>query len=173
MIFTDEPVEREVQTRGIYNLNFEIPPGDGNYEVRAEYDLPVDTEVLALFPHMHFRGKDWKYIAKFPDGREQILLHVPRYDFNWQESYILKTPLFMPKGTTLQCIAHYDNSDANFANPDPTKVVSWGEQTWEEMMIGYFDHVPAQREENPAAAASGEVTPGSSVKSQSGHDLHG
>ncbi len=160
MIFTDEPVEREVQTRGIYNRFFEIPAGDDNYEVRAEYKLPESTEVLALFPHMHFRGKDWKYIAKFPDGREQVLLDVPRYDFNWQESYILKTPLYLPKGTTLQCVAHFDNSDANFANPDPTKTVSWGEQTWEEMMIGYFDHIPAQREDDPANGASGEAALG-------------
>ncbi len=141
LIFTDKPVEREVFTRGIYNLKFKIPPGEPNHEVRAEYTLDADTEVLSLYPHMHLRGKDFTYIAHLPDGSEQKLLSVSRYDYNWQESYVLKKPALLPKGTRLECIAHYDNSAMNFANPDPKAEVVFGEQTWDEMMIGYMDYV--------------------------------
>lgn len=144
-IFSDVPVENEVRSRGIYNLNFEIPPGDPNYEVRASHTLEEDTLILGYYPHMHFRGKDWTYLAHLPDGTTKTLLFVPKYDYNWQESYILKEPILLAKGTTIECIAHYDNSAANFANPDPTVSVDFGEQTWDEMMFGYIDYiVPVQ-----------------------------
>ena len=141
MIFTDEPVEKEVSSRGIANMGLKVPAGADNHEVRAEYTFLRDTDLLSMYPHMHFRGKSWKFVAHYPDGREETLLDVPRYDYNWQESYILRVPKRMPAGTTLECIAHYDNSAANFVNPDPTVDVRWGEQSWEEMMIGYFDYV--------------------------------
>jgi len=141
MIFTDEPVEYEVRTRGYGDFTFLIPPGANNHEVRAEYTFDTDVEILSLYPHMHFRGKEWKYIAHYPDGRSETLLHVPQYDYNWQESYILRERLSIPKGTRLESIAHFDNSADNFANPDPTVAVGFGEQTWDEMMIGYFDYV--------------------------------
>ena len=141
MIFTDEPVEKEVSSRGIANMGLKVPAGADNHEVRAEYTFLRDTDLLSMYPHMHFRGKSWKFVAHYPDGREETLLDVPRYDYNWQESYILRVPKRMPAGTTLECIAHYDNSAANFVNPDPTIDVRWGEQSWEEMMIGYFDYV--------------------------------
>lgn len=142
-VFADEPVEQEVLSRGIYDLRFEIPPGASNHEIRASHTFSDAIDVLSLYPHMHFRGKDWKFLAHLPDGSELPLLSVPRYDFNWQESYILKEPVHLPAGTRVECVAHYDNSDANFDNPDPTKPVRWGDQTWEEMMIGYVDYVPA------------------------------
>ena len=140
-IFTDDPVQSEVRTRGIGNFNFEIPAGDPNYEVRASHTFDVDTQLLSLYPHMHFRGKDWKYVAHFPDGSQKVLLSVPRYDYNWQESYILQEPILMPKGTKLECIAHYDNSSENFLNPDATKAVRYGDQSWEEMFFGFFDYI--------------------------------
>ncbi len=90
---------------------------------------------------MHFRGKDWKYVVHFPDGSKKVLLFVPRYDYNWQESYILQEPILMPKGTKLECIAHYDNSSDNFLNPDATKAVRYGDQSWEEMFFGFFDYI--------------------------------
>jgi hypothetical protein len=89
---------------------------------------------------MHRRGKDFRFVAHFPDGEERELL-FSHYDFNWQESYILPDPLLLPSGTRLECIAHYDNSAANPNNPDPTKAVRWGDQSFEEMFIGYFDKV--------------------------------
>jgi hypothetical protein len=91
---------------------------------------------------MHVRGKDFKFTAYYPDGRTEVLLNVPHYDFNWQLHYTLQDPLHVPKGTRIECIAHYDNSVNNKFNPDPTKDVHWGDQTFEEMMIGFFDYLP-------------------------------
>jgi hypothetical protein len=88
---------------------------------------------------MHYRGKSFAYKFRFPDGTTEELLSVPRYDFNWQNVYELAQTRRLPVGTRLTCTARFDNSDKNLANPDPTKAVSWGDQTWEEMMIGYFN----------------------------------
>ena len=96
-----------------------------------------------MYPHMHVRGKDATYKIVYPDGREEIVLRVPKYDFNWQLNYKLAEPKFMPKGSTLVVTAHYDNSKGNPFNPDPSAAVKWGEQTWEEMMMGYFGTIDA------------------------------
>jgi hypothetical protein len=90
---------------------------------------------------MHVRGKDFNYTVVYPDGRQERILEVPRYDFNWQLVYSLRDPLLLPKGSRIDCVAHFDNSPNNKYNPDPTKEVKWGPQTWEEMMIGWFDYV--------------------------------
>jgi hypothetical protein len=98
-------------------------------------------------PHMHFRGKNFKYTIVYPYGHEQVILDVPKYDFNWQLNYELAKYIPLPAGTRIDCVAHFDNSSNNRFNPDPAKDVTWGEQTWEEMMIGWFSYVvPA---ENP------------------------
>jgi hypothetical protein len=89
---------------------------------------------------MHLRGKDFEIEAIFPDGTSKILLSVPRYDFNWQTYYVPKEAVSIPKGTKIECTAHFDNSPNNKFNPDPTKPVRWGEQTWEEMMIGWLTY---------------------------------
>jgi len=89
---------------------------------------------------MHLRGKDFEYSVIYPDGKREIVLSIPRYDFNWQTFYRLEQPLRMPKGSKIHCVAHFDNSSANPANPDPTHEVRWGDQTWEEMMIGWIDY---------------------------------
>ena len=108
--------------------------------------------LLALNPHMHLRGKSIQYEAVLPGGERQPLLDVPRYDFNWQTAYRFITPLELPKDTRLHCVAHFDNSTNNLNNPDPTKTVRWGEQTWDEMMIGYFDYVvPVGASQSPTA----------------------
>jgi hypothetical protein len=134
------------------NPMFLIPPGDPNYEVKASYTAPQEIALDSLMPHMHFRGKDFRYTAVYPDGRQEVLLSVPKYDFNWQLRYHLQTPLTLPKGTRIDCVAHFDNSANNKYNPDPTKSVHWGEQTWEEMMIGFFTYtVPYSG--HPAGAA--------------------
>jgi hypothetical protein len=93
---------------------------------------------------MHFRGKSFRFTAQYPDGTEEILLDVPRYDFNWQNSYRLDEPKLLPANTEIQMEAHYDNSPENLSNPDPTKSVRWGDQTFEEMMIGTLSMTPAQ-----------------------------
>ncbi|HKE25972.1 MAG TPA: hypothetical protein VKB88_26635 [Bryobacteraceae bacterium] len=122
------------------NPMFLIPPGDPNYEVKASYTAPQEIALDSLMPHMHFRGKDFRYTVVYPDGRQEVLLSVPKYDFNWQLRYHLQTPLSLPKGTRIDCVAHFDNSANNKYNPDPAKSVHWGEQTWEEMMIGFFTY---------------------------------
>lgn len=132
-------VRREVATGGVSTHRFEIPPGAGNHRVEASQGFHKDTLILGLFPHMHLRGKAFRYEAELPGGQREILLDIPRYDFNWQNSYIFAEPYRMPAGGKLICTAHYDNSEANLSNPDPTARVRWGDQTWEEMMIGYYD----------------------------------
>jgi peroxiredoxin/mono/diheme cytochrome c family protein len=130
------------------NRGFEIPPGDDNYEVRSQHRFDKDVLLLNFTPHMHLRGKSFRYEAEYPDGRREVLLDIPHYDFNWQLRYQLAEPKPLPQGTILHCTAHFDNSAENLANPDPSKTVRWGDQTWEEMMIGYFSTLPAP----PAAA---------------------
>ena len=132
-------VEHIVGTNKAANSRFVIPSHAANHRVEADYRFSKDTLMLAMFPHMHLRGKSFRYTAIYPDGKEEILLNVPNYDFNWQNGYAFTEPKLMPAGTRLHCVAHFDNSEDNLANPDPTQAVRWGDQTWEEMMIGYFD----------------------------------
>jgi mono/diheme cytochrome c family protein len=141
VIYAKQPPTKLAAGGMAINPRFVIPANDGNAEVRATTLIPRDTLVTAMTPHMHVRGKDMTYIAHYPDGTDETLLAVPRYDFNWQISYQLATPKLLPKGTKLEVIAHYDNSTNNKFNPDPTKDVRWGDQTWEEMMIGFFSTV--------------------------------
>jgi peroxiredoxin len=135
-----EDVRRLVHGGAVVNSEFQIPPGAANYEVTAENTLPHAIRLLSLTPHMHLRGKSFRYEAHFPDGRQEILLDVPRYDFNWQLRYELAEPLALPPGTKLRCTAHFDNSVENPHNPDPQKAVRWGAQSWEEMMIGFYNY---------------------------------
>jgi len=135
---TTKPAER-VLTLAATTQDFAIPPGNSNYQVDAKVKLEDDATLVSLVPHMHFRGKDFEYRVTYPSGEKETLLAVPHYDFNWQLEYDLAQPRLLPKGTLIECTAHYDNSSANKFNPDPTKEVHYGEQTWEEMMFGFFD----------------------------------
>jgi hypothetical protein len=139
LIFAKKPPQKQVVTVPIFNFLFRIPAGDPNYEVRSAWTFPRDGHVVGFMPHMHVRGKDFLYRAVYPDGKKETLLSVPRFDFNWQSVYRPATPLPMPKGTRIECEAHFDNSEGNLNNPDPTRPVSWGDQTWQEMMIGWLD----------------------------------
>jgi hypothetical protein len=141
VIFAKEPPKQQQAGGMALNPRFVIPAGAPAHEVRAERVLPNDTMITSFTPHMHVRGKDMTYIAHFPDGTEETLLSVPKYDFNWQITYQLAQPRVFPKGTRIEVIAHYDNSPQNKFNPDPTKDVRWGDQTWEEMMIGFWGAV--------------------------------
>ncbi len=143
LLFSDEVAPREVRTGAVVNARLRIPAGAADHEVRAEERLEQDVELIALFPHMHLRGKDFRFVAHLPGGEEQDLLQC-RFDFNWQDTYEWKEPHRLPRGTVLECIGHYDNSTANLANPDPTQEVEWGDQTFEEMFIGYYDYVRAE-----------------------------
>lgn len=147
LIFADpKKVKKEVVTQNASNRRLQIPPGDGNHRVEATHTFTRDSHMLAMFPHMHLRGKSFQYTAIYPDGQREVLLNIPRYDFNWQNSYVFPEPKLLPAGTKLHCVAHFDNSDENLANPDPTAEVRWGDQTWEEMMIGYFDMTLADQD---------------------------
>jgi hypothetical protein len=122
-----------------------------NYPVSAWKTFTRDTELLSLYPHMHVRGKAFRYEATYPDGSKEVLLDVPRYDFNWQQTYVFPQPKLIPKGTRMRCLAHYDNSPENIANPDPKRLVHFGEQTWDEMLIGFMEAMPARANSAPAA----------------------
>ena len=111
-----------------------IAPGDSNAEARAVVRFGQPVDLVYMQPHMHLRGKDATIEAKYPDGKRETLLSVPRYDFNWQIVYYQKKPLRLPKGTELHLTGHWDNSAANKWNPDPTATVRWGDQSWQEML---------------------------------------
>jgi hypothetical protein len=140
-VFAKEPPNQVHVTGLAAQLQFLIPAGDPNAEVKAVSVLRQDTILTSLTPHMHVRGKDMTYTAFYPDGTSEVLLSVPKYDFNWQITYELASPKHLPKGTKIEVVAHYDNSPGNKYNPDPTKDVKWGDQTWEEMMIGFWGSV--------------------------------
>jgi peroxiredoxin len=144
LVFAKEPPKQRVLSNMVAAMQFatrqdKIPAGDANYKMEVTYEFPKDGHIVSFMPHMHLRGKDFLYEATYPDGKTEVLLSVPRYDFNWQSSYRAAQPLAMPKGSKVRCVAHFDNSDKNPNNPDPSKPVFWGDQTWEEMMIGWFD----------------------------------
>jgi hypothetical protein len=148
LIFSKEPPAQEIRTAAIANPLFAIPGGASHHPVEAEATFGEDVKVWTMHPHMHLRGKDMTYTATYPDGRQEIVLRVPRFDFGWQTDYWLAQPILLPKGSKLHVAAHFDNSAANKANPDPAATVRWGDQTWEEMMIGFFTYTverpPAQ-----------------------------
>ncbi|REJ93549.1 MAG: hypothetical protein DWQ29_03670 [Planctomycetota bacterium] len=145
-------VDQEVKTMEVANAAFRIPPGDPNYEVTAKSGAsPVPLTLLSMSPHMHLRGKSFRYELIHTDGTREVLLDVPRYDFNWQTRYVLAEPMVVPAGARMFCTAAFDNSADNLANPDPNKTVRWGDQSWDEMMIGYFDVIiPRRDSEQPA-----------------------
>jgi len=147
VVFADpSKIRKEVAVASAGNYAFRIPPGDPSREVVADYTFSRDSILLRLMPHMHLRGKDFRFDAIYPDGKTEILLSVPHYDFGWQTIYTLEEPKRMPAGTTLHCVAHFDNSEDNLNNPDPTKTITFGEQTWDEMMIGFFEMALADQD---------------------------
>ena len=152
--FASRRPHEAVECHGATTVVFAIPPGDPDYRVEATYTFPRGAMLLALGPHMHLRGKEFRFAAEYPDGTTETLLHVPNYDFDWQASYVLDVPKRFPKGTRLRATGTFDNSPDNPDNPDPDKLVYFGLQSNEEMMIGYFDVVWDQEEEAKSEAES-------------------
>ena len=140
LLFAKTPPKYVIHTTGLPNARINIPPGAANHVEVAQRKLPADINVLAWMAHMHVRGKAFKFEVTLPSGKTETLLDLPKYDFNWQLRYDYAMPHFLPRGSTLKITAVYDNSSANPANPDPTKTVRWGQQTFDEMMIGYMEH---------------------------------
>ncbi|TMQ05014.1 MAG: redoxin domain-containing protein [Deltaproteobacteria bacterium] len=139
--FTRTRPHYEARSILLGTLNFKIPPRAPDHEVTATYTLKGNGKIASFTPHMHDRGKDFRYEAILPDGTTRTLLAVPRYNFKWQFTYVPKDMIALPKGTVLKATAHYDNSAANPTNPDPDKTVMFGLQTFEEMMFGFVDLV--------------------------------
>ncbi len=149
LVFADPAtITHRVVSSSALQRDLEIPAREANYRAEAKSRrIPWSTLLLSMSPHMHLRGKTIRYEAEYPDGTREVLLDVPRYDFNWQTEYRLTNPLTLPPGTRIHAVAHFDNSATNPSNPDPNKTVSWGDQSWDEMMIGYFTiAVPADME---------------------------
>jgi hypothetical protein len=139
LTFSNSPPKERILTWAPANSRFVIPAGADNYRVDYSVTVMKRLTLISMQPHMHLRDKSFQYRAVFPDGRSEILLHVPRYNFNWQLNYYLAEPLTLPPGTRLEFTAHYDNSAGNPWNPDPKAMVKWGDQSWEEMMIGFIE----------------------------------
>ena len=133
-------LDHTVSVESLGGFNFVIPAGDPNYTHHSYFTFPEDSLIISYNPHMHLRGKMAKYVATYPDGREEILLDVPKYDFNWQITYRYKEPKFIPKGTEVHLTAAWDNSADNPSNPDPTETVTWGRPTTAEMMFGWMKY---------------------------------
>lgn len=153
LVFADPAdITHEVRTATTINQRFKIEPELDNQAFESNViTTPVDLLLLSLSPHMHVRGKSFRYELTLPDGNKETLLDVPHYDFNWQTAYALPEPRLIPRGSKLQSFAVFDNSVNNISNPDPTKTVKWGDQSWEEMLLGYFDIAVPRDEENTAA----------------------
>lgn len=146
MKFAKQPPAAEVRVAALANPRFMIPAGAANHAVESAMEFLEDVTLYSLTPHTHLRGKRWHYEMTYPDGRTEVLLSVPNYDFAWQTEYVFATPLRVPKGAKLKAVAHYDNSKDNKSNPDPTQPVYWGDQTWEEMQYtGIFYTVDKDR----------------------------
>lgn len=141
IVFAKEPPKQAVLSLQMSNDRFVIPPGDPNYRVQVSGTLPNDALLIAMFPHMHLRGKGFEYLITEPNGHVETLLKVNHYDFHWQLNYRLAEPRLLKAGTHLTWVGYFDNSANNPGNPDPTAEVRYGEQSWEEMMIGFFDVV--------------------------------
>jgi hypothetical protein len=144
--FAKEPPVYELFATAFYNGSFSIPAGAKDVAVPAEIKAGQPIRVWGMLPHTHLRGTRWQYKLERPDGTSEIILDVPKYDFNWQTYYMFTTPVDMPAGSRILSTAWYDNSKTNKDNPDPTKVVHWGDQTWEEMQYtGFLYSIPARR----------------------------
>lgn len=175
--FAKKPVNYEVLTKGVTDTLFiagkelsetktingkevkvrskipNIPPNTDNWEISGETTIKEPITLYAFAPHMHLRGKDIKYTLILPDGRQQVLLNVPKFDFNWQLHYELAEPLKIPAGSKMVAVAHYDNSIKNRYNPAPQKEVFWSEQSWDEMFIPWFEFTVDSKALTKAVAA--------------------
>jgi len=155
LVFAErDEVTHVVKTASAWTKRIAIPAHDANFSIEATSGSEqVDVKLLSMLPHMHLRGKSFRYETRPPSGSGKILLDVPAYDFNWQTAYRCREPVTIPAGTRIHCTAVYDNSENNLANPNPDEVVKFGPQTWDEMLFGYFDYaVPMAEFERPAKA---------------------
>jgi hypothetical protein len=139
LVFAKSPPQYRIRAMRASTSSFAIPPGAPDHRVESSTAVHEPSALAGMRPHMHLRGTAFEFRAVFPSGETRILLRVPRYDFNSQPYYYLEEPIELPRGTRIECTAWYDNSPNNPRNPNPNATVYWGEQSWDEMMIGWFD----------------------------------
>ena len=139
LLFAKEPPAQRVYKLGVVNPNILIPPDKADHREEAARTLYADCELISIRPHMHLRGKSMEFRVVDPDGRKETLLRIPQYDFNWQLEYILDKPRRLSRGSRLEVTGIYDNSANNSRNPDPSATVRWGDQSWDEMLAGFFE----------------------------------
>jgi hypothetical protein len=170
LIFANTAPRERVATLPIANRTFAIPPGADNYRVEAAARVNAPARLLRMIPHMHLRGKAFEFALREKSGDLKTLLRVPRYDFNWQNAYELAEPPELREGQRIEIAGWYDNSPNNKWNPDPTQTVRWGDQSWEEMMLGYVDLAMSPGQEpkttiaNVAARPAASAATGGTVK---------
>jgi len=141
LYFSKEPVEKRLRSMAVMNKTFEIPPGNAAFKVKASVTLEKDVEAAGVLPHMHLLGKSIEITAVRPDGTREVLVWVRDYDFNWQTAYVFKKPVPLPKGTRVEVVAYYDNSEQNPRNPNkPPKAVRWGESATDETCAAYLTY---------------------------------
>ena len=168
LYFYDKPPKHRLEMSIIYNASLAIPANTKSYSQTLEKTFDRDVMLYSLLPHAHLRGSAAKFTAHYPDGRSEVLLSVPKYDFNWQPLYVLNPSKLIPAGTRVVMDMSWDNSAQNPANPDPNKVVRWGDQTWEEMNVGWFRYRAAD-DEDRAKAALGQVDKSAAVRQYERH----
>jgi hypothetical protein len=139
LVFSKGPPKERVLTVAAVNRSFAIPAGAGDYPVNSKLEFTDQDHLVAIWPHMHLRGKSFRFELVDSTGHRQTLLSVPAYDFNWQMRYLPEEPLRLGPGSTLECFAKFDNSPNNKFNPDAIKQIRWGDQSWEEMMVGFME----------------------------------
>ncbi len=139
LLFAKGEVKEQVVSAVVKSWNFSIPAGEPNHPVHSSAELATDVKLVSFHPHMHYRGKDFEYRAVYPTGETEVLMRIPRWDFNWQLTYFLEKPKLLPRGTRIECTAHFDNSPNNPRNPDASVTVTYGEQSRDEMMSGWVE----------------------------------
>ena len=167
LVFCTKPPLHEVKTTGLANVGLAIPPGSENHPEVAALKVPFDAQIMSFMPHMHLRGKAAKYEILSQSGKSETLINIPKYDFNWQLRYAYKEPKAVKKGDTLKFTGWFDNSSKNPYNPDPKRTVPWGEQTYDEMLIGYVEYfVPGVKPDGGSSleSASNEATERSAIE---------
>lgn len=145
IVFAKKPATEQIVAMQAAAHRLAIPAGDPHYRSIGIAMIEEPSYLVGIRAHMHLRGKAFTFRAVYPNGATEVLLDIPRYDFNWQPYYYLESPKLLPKGTRVEAIGVFDNSANNPANPNPSATVFWGPQSWDEMLIGWFDMaVPAK-----------------------------
>ncbi|MCA9103037.1 MAG: redoxin family protein, partial [Planctomycetales bacterium] len=167
-VFAKGRIDKRLQHFRVSDLEFEIEPEHPHYPVAASHTFDCNATGVGLFVHMHLRGKDMTFDAKYPDGGEETLLTVPNYNFDWQVGYVWERgAVRFPRGTAIECIAHFDNSRFNPYNPDPSVAVRYGPQTYHEMMYGFVFYTDDDEELGlEIDPATGHVVEGKGVEAE-------